>query len=210
MPKHRLCPCLAHLASVPGLHSTEAWAHVAASPLCCKGSMLEATWLQWRENVPEQANEWAKVCFPDGPLLSFDYISLGLRRSKLSFKVTNLFPDPSLACAGSSAYWIGPIQSSLSPRFPRIDSTYLCHHFGAYCTYLKVLPPHLVPTVHASSRGMSPWLFTPPHYSPVVCQGDWKASPSSLPEKIERCESLWQRFSYPLGSLKLYTRLKPD
>lgn len=70
--------------------------------------MLEAMWLLWRKNTPEQANEWAKVSFPDGPFLSFDYISLGLRRRKLSSKLTNLFPDPSQACVGSSAY---PTQS---------------------------------------------------------------------------------------------------
>ena len=35
------------------------------------------------------------------PLLSFDYISLGLGESRPSFKLTSLLPNPSWACAGS-------------------------------------------------------------------------------------------------------------
>lgn len=37
-------------------------------------------------------------------MLSFDYITLGLGKSRLSFELTNLFPSSSWACVVSSPY----------------------------------------------------------------------------------------------------------
>ena len=63
---HAWSPCKFGLMWLPGLHS------------CCTGSMC--------------ATEWANTSYQDRPLLIFDYITSGLGRGKLSFKITNLFP----------------------------------------------------------------------------------------------------------------------
>lgn len=61
-----------------------------------------AVQLLQRENACERTSEQANLCHQDRPLLSCDCITLDLGESMLSFKLTNLFSDPSLARTGPS------------------------------------------------------------------------------------------------------------
>ena len=79
----------------------------------------------------ECANKQANTCFWESPWLSFDYITSDSGRNQLAFKLTNLFPNPSLL----------PL-SDLDP-FPRLDSPPLTVAI-------------LAPTGHAPSGGLSP------------------------------------------------------
>lgn len=148
-----------------------------------------------------------------GPWLIFDYISLGLGRDNLSFKLINL-PNSSQGVLGPPPIpflsWIfqGFVPLShpvFSPNFPRLDSFPLCHHCDSYCTCLKALLCHLastalvltspctilVSTVHVLSKEISPTV-----YSPASC----KSAPGQL--FLERLENqfflLAQRLS-PFG-----------
>ena len=64
------------------------------------------------------------------PLLSFDYITLNLRESRLSFKLSNLFPNSWRTCEEPRPYpvhfldFTGPMLLTyqiLFPDFPRLD-----------------------------------------------------------------------------------------
>ena len=144
------------------------------------------------------------------PLFSFYYITLGLWRSKLYFKLTTLL-NSLWACAGPSPYqslfWIFPgfcaliLSDLFFPDFPRLDSSPLCCHFGSYCACVKILVHHLVSAAHALSKRTSPRAILvstvhatqqrnfPYYFYPfpitstngsVVPWGDWKASSSCL------------------------------
>ena len=110
-----------------------------------------------------------------GPLLSFDYITLGLGKGKLSFKLTFLkekeklrkgfflifhgfFSGPPPIQSLSWVFWGAmPLPYPvLFPEFPRLDSSTLSHHFGSNCTCPILLCCHLASTVHGPNKGMSP------------------------------------------------------
>lgn len=63
-------------------------------PHSCYGEQHTTTWAKERRSASD----------PDKLLLSFAYITLGLGESRLSLKLNNHFPNPTLACAGSSPY----------------------------------------------------------------------------------------------------------
>lgn len=50
------------------------------------------------------AKEQVNMCYSEGILLSFNYITLGQERNRFSFRLTNLVPGSSWACAGSCPY----------------------------------------------------------------------------------------------------------
>lgn len=77
---------------------------------------------------PRRANEWVNACYRVGPLLNSDYFASDLGKGQLSFKLTDLFPNPLWACAGPSPY---PVSFLDFPGFhafiqsdplPRLDS----------------------------------------------------------------------------------------
>ena len=107
-------------------------------------------------------------------MLNFDYITLDLGESRLSFRITNLFPNHSQACAGSffiqsglffqvfqarlllfmspfGLLWHMPQSFALSSGFYCVCAYFPQHHLGFY------------------SRGLSPVLFILPPHSP----GEW-------------------------------------
>ena len=95
-----------------------------------------------RERVCKQMSKCTNEhVLPTGSLLSFNYITSSLGESRLSFKLTNLFPNPLQACAG-----LPPIQSNLLLRFPRLDFTPFCCFWLSLLYYLgfRVLACHLV------------------------------------------------------------------
>ena len=126
-----------------------AWAPVVQQSLCfwlCTGSTcaaLQPALLLQREN---------KQTSKSGPLLPFDCISLGLGRSKISSKLTNLFPDFFRAFAGASLYpipFLNLLRLTLSyfilyPDFPRLDSSPSrspSQHLLSMCP-AKEIPPY--------------------------------------------------------------------
>lgn len=161
--------------------------------------MLQPTCLLQGKKMSKQINL--------GPLLSFNYITLGLWRSKLFCRLTT-FLNSLWACAGSSLYPIlfldlpgfcALILSGLFffPDFPRPDFSPLCSHFGSYCHASKfqfivrfllhmhlVKRPPLCHLVHANQQRNFPYYFYPSPITwtngSVVPWGDWKASSSCL------------------------------
>ena len=99
-------------------------------------------------------------------LLSFDYMSLDLRRDKPSFKPSNFLPNSLWVCAGLPLINHFPVSSRVScpylhpmlfPGFPKSDTVLLSpfwlllctsqsfvSFFGFYCTYSSLLLCHLV------------------------------------------------------------------
>ena len=135
-------------------------------------------------------------CCPDGPLLSFDYISLGLRESRLSLKLLSLFPGFLQACVcglSLSSLLSGSSQASalfLSDLSPKFASSPYGHRLGFYQTCLTVkgplpAPPWLLLCV--SLQRNSPSQFVP--HSPVLPGnlgkgwlfpwGDWLVLPAN-------------------------------
>lgn len=73
----------------------------------------------------------ASVCYWERPLLSFDNITLGFGKNQLAFKLTNLFPNPSQACAGPPSQ---PIRSFSQGRFLLLTvRSWLLLHVRAPC-----------------------------------------------------------------------------
>lgn len=136
------------------------------------GPELGALQLQWREKGMNQG------AHQPGPLLSFAYISLGLRKGRLSFKPANLFPGP------SPEQWL----SWIFPGFmPLIQSDPFPSCFQAI--FLHFIVATWAPIAHAPSGRIFLLLALPPLVvygkEPVVPWEDWKASlPACLGMKI--------------------------
>lgn len=104
-----------------------------------------------------------------GPLFSCDYVSLALGESRLSFKLSTLFPNSLWVIAGSSPYpnpfleHMGFMSLSyliLFSDFPRLESSLLWLPFWLLLWSLKVLPPSLACSEHASADEFSlNWSF---------------------------------------------------
>ena len=82
-----------------------------------------------------------------GPLLIFNYISWGLGESRLSFKISSLFPGSSCGCAGASPY---PIPFMHLPGFRALILSDL---------FFQIFLPIMVPTMHASKFCFIIWLL---------------------------------------------------
>lgn len=93
-----LCPHPAILVCVP---RCDLVSNVLAAPRPTFGafpslglaptSVTGHTWSCAAAMCKQMGKLTANMCYPDGPLLSFDYVNSGLGRGKLSFKVTNFF-----------------------------------------------------------------------------------------------------------------------
>ena len=145
-----------------------------------------------------------------GPLLSFDFISLGLGESRLSFKVNKFLPNSLWPCVGFSPYptplldllgFGALILLNLFPDISRLDSSFLCHHFGSYRACLKIFPPA---STALPQRGTLPLLFSLP---PVIPANSWLISRET--EKPSFQSSLGdRRMLIPLVRQSSYPRLK--
>ena len=137
--------------------------HLGLCFLSCRYYTSTAT--RERDHVPANSES----------LLSSYYISLGLGKGKLSFKLTFLkekeklrkgfflifhgfFSGPPPIQSLSWVFWGAmPLPYPvLFPEFPRLDSSTLSHHFGSNCTCPILLCCHLASTVHGPNKGMSP------------------------------------------------------
>lgn len=118
------------------------------------GLHLELSLLLDPQDCYTDTSYWADSSYwvSERPLLGLDYSTLGLKRSQPLF---NKFHNPLQACFVPSPKPIhfldfpGFCVFIQSNYFPRLSSSPLGHHFGFYCTCLKVLLCHLVSTAHA-------------------------------------------------------------
>lgn len=161
------------------------------SVLCC---CLLLPWLQvWWETLEFRSKKGKKYAPREGHghaqggrvlgCLASIY-SLGVGKSRLSFKQPNLFPSSSRAVPVSSPHPVS-FQSDTFPRL--VPSSFYGQHFGSFCARLMVLLCHSASTEHVLSKRNPPalsWLlpcmhsvkeislghFLPPHPIDLVAQ----------------------------------------
>ena len=128
-----LCPHLATSVSVPSCALASA---MLLYPDLHLERVFRPAWLLGPHSCHRERGHRKEqvMCVTKRPLLGFDCITLRFQT------------DQSLSQSFLGLCWALPLTRQ---SFPRLDTSFLCHHLGSYCTCLKEEGPPLVP----------PWLL---------------------------------------------------
>ena len=147
-------------------------AHLSLGPHSGQASM-GATDLLWKPRgcygEKMHSNKWASTqtnaWYQKKPLLGFDYIPSGLGDTRHSFKLTDLLPSSSWACAESSPIhsvlfaWPRDLPCTVAILAPMAQVSEFCCNIWFYCTGASPVPSWLLLSMCLAEKMLLLFLF---------------------------------------------------